>query len=298
MKKRALTHFLAVVFVVSLCVTPAQGRSAGASGAAPGGAETDFRSLMEKNLAAWDTLDPAKAAPFYSQEPDRVFFDVGPMKYSGWAEYAEGVKKMIGDFASLKFTLGDDARTHRQGNLAWATATWTANVVTKQGAKQTLAGRWTVVWEKRGSDWLIVHEHVSVPLPAPADTTGQSLYKRLGGYEALAAVTDDFIGRLATDPQLSRFFVGHSTGSLKRIRQLVVDQLCEATGGPCVYTGRDMKSAHAGMGISEENWDTAVKLLVATLEKFKVPAKEKDEVLNAISGLKKDIVTSVAGGDK
>ena len=117
-----------------------------------------------------------------------------------------------------------------------------------------------------------------------------TLYKRLGGYDALAAVTDDFIGRMATDKSLSKYFVGHSKESLGRIRQLVVDQLCAATGGPCVYIGRDMKSAHQGMGISDAEWNTAAAHLVATLDKFKVPEKEKAEVLAAISGLKGDIV--------
>jgi len=117
-----------------------------------------------------------------------------------------------------------------------------------------------------------------------------SLYKRLGGYDALAAVTDDFIGRLATDPQLGRFFKGLSTDSQKRIRQHVVDFLCNATGGPCIYTGRDMKTAHTGLGITEDDWSSSVKALVATLDKFKVPEKEKGEVLSAISGLKGDIV--------
>ncbi|HET8774782.1 MAG TPA: group 1 truncated hemoglobin [Thermoanaerobaculia bacterium] len=117
-----------------------------------------------------------------------------------------------------------------------------------------------------------------------------SLYKRLGGYDALAAVTDDFIGRMATDKDLSKFFAGHSKDSLMKIRQLVVDQLCAATGGPCVYIGRDMKSAHQGMGISEANWNTAVGHLVATLDKFKVPEKERSEVLAALGGLKGDFV--------
>lgn len=118
----------------------------------------------------------------------------------------------------------------------------------------------------------------------------ESLYKRLGGYDALAAVTDDFIGRLAADPALGKFFEGHSTASLQHIRQLIVDQLCAATGGPCFYTGRDMKTAHKGLGISESDWQIAVKHLVATLDKFKVPQKEKDEVLSAISAMKADIV--------
>jgi hemoglobin len=131
----------------------------------------------------------------------------------------------------------------------------------------------------------------TVAAPAAAQqTTTPTLYKRLGGYDAIAAVTDDFVGRLAGDPGLSRFFTGHSTDSLKRIRQLVVDQLCFATGGPCVYIGRDTKTTHAGLGITEKDWETSVKLLVATLDKFNVPAKEKDEVLALASTLKKDIV--------
>ncbi len=117
-----------------------------------------------------------------------------------------------------------------------------------------------------------------------------TLYKRLGGYDAIAAVTDDFITRLATDPKLGRFFVGASDNSKKKIRQLVVDQLCAATGGPCVYIGRDMKTAHKGLGITEEDWNIAVKHLVATLNKFKVPEAEQKELAAALSGLKADIV--------
>ena len=117
-----------------------------------------------------------------------------------------------------------------------------------------------------------------------------SLYKRLGGYDALAAVTDDFITRLATDKQLGRFFVGASDNSKKRIRQLVLDQLCEATGGPCIYIGRDMKTSHRGLGITEDDWNLGVKHLVATLNKFKVPEAEQKELAGALMGLKADIV--------
>jgi len=118
----------------------------------------------------------------------------------------------------------------------------------------------------------------------------QSLYHRLGGYDAIAAVTDDAIARFATDPQLKRFFVGLSTDSQKRLRQHFVDFLCNATGGPCLYLGRDMKTSHAGLGITEDDWTASVKDLTATLDKFKVPEKEKGEVLAAVSSLKGDIV--------
>lgn len=123
-----------------------------------------------------------------------------------------------------------------------------------------------------------------------AQEKAKTLYARLGGYDAVAAVVDDFFGRMMKDPQLSRFFVGFSTNSKQRIRQLTVDKICAATGGPCYYTGRDMKLTHAGIGITEKDWDLSVKHLVATLDKFKVPDKEKKEVLAFISGLKGDIV--------
>ncbi|MCI0403168.1 MAG: group 1 truncated hemoglobin [Acidobacteria bacterium] len=125
---------------------------------------------------------------------------------------------------------------------------------------------------------------------APQAAATDSLYKRLGGYDALAAVTDDFLGRLAADSSLGRFFVGTSTDSLGKIRQHIVDFLCKATGGPCVYHGRDMKTTHAGLKITEKDWTDMVKHLNATLDKFKVPQKERDEVLGAVAGLKADIV--------
>ena len=118
----------------------------------------------------------------------------------------------------------------------------------------------------------------------------KSLYQRLGGYDAIAAVTDDLIPRLATDPQLKRFFPGLSVDSQKRLRQHFVDFLCNATGGPCLYLGRDMKTAHTGLGITEDDWNASVKDLVATLDKFKVPEKEKGEVIAAVASLKGDIV--------
>lgn len=118
----------------------------------------------------------------------------------------------------------------------------------------------------------------------------RSLYDRLGRYDAIAAVVDDFLQRLSADPQLRRFFIGHSTDSLQRIRQLVVEQVCAAAGGPCFYTGRSMKAVHAGLGITEADWQAAGNHLVASLDRYKVPPKEKEEVLAIVASLKGDIV--------
>ena len=125
-------------------------------------------------------------------------------------------------------------------------------------------------------------------MSAPA--ASQSLYSRLGGYDAIVAVTKDFIGRLATDPQLSRFFTGLNDTSKARVEAHVIDFLCLATGGPCIYTGQDMKTAHTGLHITEADWNASAAHLTETLNKFKVPQKEQDEVMTAIGGLKGDIV--------
>jgi hemoglobin len=121
-------------------------------------------------------------------------------------------------------------------------------------------------------------------------TKEKSLYERLGGYDAIAAVVDDFIGRLVADKRFEKFFVGHSEDSLKKIRQHVVNQFCAAAGGPCLYTGRDMRTSHHGLGITNDDWDASAKHLVETLDKFKVPEKEKNDLLAFVTSLKKDIV--------
>src|SRR3989442_1565845 len=118
----------------------------------------------------------------------------------------------------------------------------------------------------------------------------KSLYERIGGYDAIAAVGDDFIGRLVADKRFEKFFVGHSEDSLKKIRQHVVDQFCAAAGGPCLYAGRDMRTSHHGLGITNDDWDASAKHLVETLDKFKVPEKEKNDLLAFVTSLKKDIV--------
>jgi hemoglobin len=133
-------------------------------------------------------------------------------------------------------------------------------------------------------------------LSTPASIAGvgaqekKSLYTRLGGYDAIALVVDDFITRLATDKRFERFFAGFSDDSKKRLRQHILDQFCVAAGGPCVYMGREMRTSHKGLGITEADWDAAAKHLVAALDKYKVPEAEKNDLLAFVVSQKKDIV--------
>ena len=126
--------------------------------------------------------------------------------------------------------------------------------------------------------------------PAPAVAADASLYKRLGGYDALAAVTDDFLRRMLADPKMAAYFEEVNAKGRQRVRQMIVDQLCFATGGPCVYVGADMPTAHKGLNISETAWSVAAGYLTETLDQFRVPAREKAEVLGIVTSLKGDIV--------
>ncbi len=132
---------------------------------------------------------------------------------------------------------------------------------------------------------------VALPLcSAAAVAQDKSLYQRLGGYDAIAAVSDEFIARLASDEQEQRFFIGFSDDSKMRIRQHLVDFVCKATGGPCYYTGRAMKTAHGGSGVTQADWDHALKIFVEVLNKFKVPDKEQHDLAALLTPLEKDIV--------
>ena len=111
-----------------------------------------------------------------------------------------------------------------------------------------------------------------------------------GGYETLASFTDDLLQRVTNDLEIGIYWRGHSTDSMKRDRQLIVDFLCEALGGPVIYRGRDMKTSHQGLRISEHEWEVFAGLAVAALEKLEVPQQEKQEFLDCAVALKDDIV--------
>jgi len=120
--------------------------------------------------------------------------------------------------------------------------------------------------------------------------TTPSLYRRLGGYDVIAAIIDDMFALLRADPAFARFGSGRSTDSHMRARQLLVDQMGELTGGPCYYIGRDMLTSHAGLAISAAEWDANMKHADAALLKNGVPDAERAEFLALFERYRDDIV--------
>jgi hemoglobin len=127
---------------------------------------------------------------------------------------------------------------------------------------------------------------------AKMDGKKKSLYVRLGGKKAIKAVVDEFVNNVAGDGRINSFFAKTASDPkrLKKFKGLLVDQICEASGGPCKYKGKDMKTAHAGMGVSGADFGALVEDLVKALDKFHVGETEKGELLGALGPMKGDIV--------
>lgn len=120
--------------------------------------------------------------------------------------------------------------------------------------------------------------------------TEATLYTRLGGYDAIAAVVANLLPRLMADSLLARFWQNRGDDGLQREEQLLVDFLSNAAGGPMYYTGREMKVSHKGMGVTAADWNAFIGHLEATLDSFNLPAAERADVLGFIDSTRADIV--------
>ena len=120
----------------------------------------------------------------------------------------------------------------------------------------------------------------------------KSLYDRLGGRTAIVAVVDEFVANCAADTRINKFFAATAADAkrLATFKTNLVNQVCEAAGGPCKYTGKDMKSAHAGLGISNADFNALVEDLTKALDKFKVGNTEQDQLLGVLGQMRPQIV--------
>ncbi len=119
-----------------------------------------------------------------------------------------------------------------------------------------------------------------------------TLYERLGGVSAISAVVDQFIVNVVGDPVINAQFAATAADPYRAqlLRNNLIDQICAGSGGPCQYKGKNMKEAHKGMAITEEQFNALVGDLVAALDKFNVPQQEKDDLLAILGPMKSDIV--------
>ena len=145
---------------------------------------------------------------------------------------------------------------------------------------------------RAGSAVLVLLVCVSLTSFTLMAQTQKTLYDRLGGKAAITAVVDEFVGRIAADKRINAFFAATASdpARLAAFKGKLVDQICEASGGPCKYTGKDMKTAHKGMGITEADFNAVVEDLVGALDKFKVAPEDKQALLGVLGPMKSQIV--------
>ena len=127
----------------------------------------------------------------------------------------------------------------------------------------------------------------SKPAPTADPAPRATLFDRLGGSPVIEAMVDDFLARVAGDERIN---AGYAGSDLPRVRQRTIELFCASTGGGCPYTGRDMKTVHAGMGITPAQFEALAGHLVETLNKLKVADKEKRELLAIVGKMQQDIV--------
>ncbi|HSE38728.1 MAG TPA: nuclear transport factor 2 family protein [Blastocatellia bacterium] len=161
------SRHMAVVLIATLMLSVAISVSAQTRTASKKGAlESEFRAILEQYFAAWSTLNPDNAAKFYAKDAGLVFYDIAPLKYVGWTEYKTGVIKAFTEtMSSGKLTPNNDLQVTQRGPVVWTTVTFHLSAKPKAGGEMELDCRQTAIWEKRGGKWLIVHEHLSAPLP-------------------------------------------------------------------------------------------------------------------------------------
>jgi len=186
--RSSLLAGLSLAFTLSipgLLAAPMGCKRAPAPEAEQAAPEPPTTELMQRTWDAWSTLDPEKAAPLYAKDADLVFFDFAPLQYRGWNDYAKGVKNLLATFSSLKAKVRDDAKIDVAGNRAIGAGVVRMDVTFKDGVTESFDARMTVVWEWREGQWLIVHEHLSVPIdeppPAEAEAPAQETETNPGG---------------------------------------------------------------------------------------------------------------------
>ncbi len=133
----------------------------------------------------------------------------------------------------------------------------------------------------------------SAAAAAAAAATPATLFDRLGGKSAIATVIDGFVANVAADARINKRFsrVAGDTAAMRQFKAKLVDQVCQGSGGPCTYTGLDMKKAHEGMALTDADFDALVEDLVKALDAAAVPQKEKDELLGVLGPMRADMVT-------
>ena len=241
-----------------------------------------LKAMVDGMQSAFDSKDPAAIAAVYAEDgagmPPNTAATIGREAVEDfWREFLD-------DGMDPGVATGTDVYAH--GDVGYDVGTY---AVTDSGGAIDM-GKYVRIWRHDDGKWQLQHViwNSDLPLSAPEPESAsdqKTLYQRLGGYDVVAAILDNWGPRVFDDPELSLFLTDINEEMGKRGRELALDLLCDLTGGPCFYTGRDVKMVHKRIGITDENWQSVLEYMGETLDELHIGDDEKTDFLAIIAGL-------------
>lgn len=248
----------------------------------------DNKALDQRFIDAFQREDVNAMMSVYADSPNLIVVFAEGTQVKGSADVRTGYTALFGQYKSIRGELTDSNYVATSTGMVGFGKGYLYMTPKYGGSEQRLDFRYTNYREKRGGIWAITVDTMQAVAFQPLPT--DSLYTRLGGYDVIAQIVDDFMARIVGDPALKSYFGGFSADSQKRMRQLMVDLIASQSGGPVFFTGRDMRTAHAGLGVGDADWQRMLTDFSASLDHYRVPPKERTDLTQLVTGLKSQVV--------
>ena len=246
-----------------------------------------LKATIDVSQSAFEARDPVAIAAIYAE--DGAVMSPNSETVTGQAAIEDFWREVLA--SGIDLGVAKTTNLYAHGDVGYEVGTYA--VTDPDGAIDE--GKYVRIWRHGDGKWQLQHVtwNSNLPLSAPqseAESDQETLYQRLGGYDVVAAIFDNWAPRVSGDPELSKFLTEIDEEMGKRGRELGLDLLCELTGGPCFYTGRNMKMVHKGLGITDEHWQSTLDYMVETLDEMNIHNDEKTDFIHVFDGLKGYIV--------
>ncbi|HEY3332306.1 MAG TPA: hypothetical protein VGK19_19915 [Capsulimonadaceae bacterium] len=249
----------------------------------------DNRALDQRFIDAFQRLDVNAIMSCYANNPNLIVVFPDGTQVKGWADVRTGYTALFSMYSQIRGELTEtNYVATTDGMVGFGKGYLYMTPRYGGSSEQRLDIRYTDYRIKRGATWAYTVDTMTAVAYQPLPT--DSLYTRLGGYDVIALIADDFVQRMTSDPQLKPFFGGMSTDSRGRMRQLTVDLIASKAGGPVNFVGRDMRTTHAGLGVTDADWQRVLSDFGASVDKYKVPAPERRDLMTLVTTLKDQLV--------
>ena len=245
--------------------------------------QTDLEGLkatIDVSQSAFDARDPAAIAAIYAE--DGAVMSPNSETVTGQAAIEDFWREVLA--SGIDLGVAKTTNLYAHGDVGYEVGTYA--VTDPEGAIDE--GKYVRIWRHGDGKWQLQHVtwNSNLPLSAPeSDSSQETLYQRLGGYDVVAAILDNWGPRVFDDPELSQFLTDINEEMGTRGRELALDLLCDLTGGPCVYTGRDVKKVHEAVGITDDHWQLVLEYMGETLDELNVGGDEKSDFIAIVAGL-------------